>query len=102
MMNLIRESSFASTESDSKGFLTDAQCAGVAVFESLPAACCSDCLGTHRGDWEVRPNPHLVQEVTGPPCSFCGRGGAEHLLTLACPIDVLHSGRALSGAVVLA
>ena len=30
---------------------------------SMPAPCCDNCVPGHRGDWEVRPNPHLLHDV---------------------------------------
>ena len=53
---------------------------------SVPAPCCDHCVAAHRGDWEVRPNPHAVQESDGPPCVFCGSARPGLILTVACPL----------------
>jgi hypothetical protein len=52
-----------------------------------PLPCCDDCLPAHRGDWEVRPNPHLLYGAEGPSCAFCGSSRPSRILTLACPLE---------------
>ena len=48
--------------------------------------CCPECLPLHRGDWEVRPNPHLLYGTGGPPCAFCQGPEPAWILTDAAPI----------------
>jgi len=53
---------------------------------TVPAPCCESCLPDHRGDWEVRPNPHLLYGTDGPPCAFCGSPRPASILTGAGPL----------------
>lgn len=48
--------------------------------------CCPECLPSHRGAWEVRPNPHLLYGTGGPPCAFCQGPEPAWILTDAAPI----------------
>jgi hypothetical protein len=53
---------------------------------SLPTPVCDNCIPAHRGDWELRPNPYLLQEGSSPPCAFCGEAAPSSILTIACPV----------------
>ncbi len=56
---------------------------------SMPAPCCDNCVPGHRGDWEVRPNPHLLHDEEGPACAYCGSPRPSSILTIACPLPPL-------------
>lgn len=63
---------------------------------SIPTPCCPDCLPTHRGDWEIRPNPYLLYGAGSPPCAYCSAVNPPWILTDACPIG--RSGLRATGA----